>query len=111
MMSKTRLHWRATVAAAAVILGAASSAGAQKADASKSTAKGKTTHAPSHFRVIAPDLESKGRITLAHVFNGMGCNGQNISPALQAQRAGRNEIVRRYGERFRSCRRVEPLQR
>jgi Raf kinase inhibitor-like YbhB/YbcL family protein len=83
MMSKSRLHWRATVAAAAMILGAASIAGAQKTDASKSVPKGKTTHAPSHFRVIAPDLESKARITLAHVYNGMGCTGQNISPALQ----------------------------
>jgi Raf kinase inhibitor-like YbhB/YbcL family protein len=66
-----------------MILGAASIAGAQKTDASKSVPKGKTTHAPSHFRVIAPDLESKARITLAHVYNGMGCTGQNISPALQ----------------------------
>jgi Raf kinase inhibitor-like YbhB/YbcL family protein len=37
---------------------------------------------PGHFRVSAPDLVSKGRITTAHVFNGMGCTGQNISPAL-----------------------------
>jgi Raf kinase inhibitor-like YbhB/YbcL family protein len=35
------------------------------------------------FRVVAPDLESKGRITMAHVFNGMGCTGQNISPTLR----------------------------
>ena len=38
---------------------------------------------PSRFRILAPDLESQGRITLPHVFNGMGCTGQNISPALQ----------------------------
>jgi Raf kinase inhibitor-like YbhB/YbcL family protein len=35
------------------------------------------------FRVVAPDLSSQGRITLSHVYNGMGCTGQNISPALQ----------------------------
>jgi Raf kinase inhibitor-like YbhB/YbcL family protein len=38
---------------------------------------------PGRFRVIAPDLSSQGRITLSHVYNGMGCSGQNISPALQ----------------------------
>lgn len=41
-----------------------------------------TAHAQKHFKVSAPDLESKGRVTAAHVFNGMGCNGQNISPTL-----------------------------
>jgi Raf kinase inhibitor-like YbhB/YbcL family protein len=40
------------------------------------------THAQGKFRVTAPDLESKGRITAAHVFNSFGCSGQNISPAL-----------------------------
>jgi Raf kinase inhibitor-like YbhB/YbcL family protein len=38
---------------------------------------------PGRFRVVAPDLASQGRITLPHVYNGMGCTGQNISPALQ----------------------------
>jgi Raf kinase inhibitor-like YbhB/YbcL family protein len=38
---------------------------------------------PGRFRVVAPDLSSQGRITLTHVYNGMGCSGQNISPALQ----------------------------
>jgi Raf kinase inhibitor-like YbhB/YbcL family protein len=38
---------------------------------------------PGRFRVVAPDLSSQGRITLSHVYNGMGCSGQNISPALQ----------------------------
>jgi Raf kinase inhibitor-like YbhB/YbcL family protein len=38
---------------------------------------------PGRFRVVAPDLASQGRITLSHVYNGMGCSGQNISPALQ----------------------------
>jgi hypothetical protein len=54
---------------------AATSAGAQKRPLPNTT--------PGRFRVVAPDLASQGRITLPHVFNGMGCNGQNISPALQ----------------------------
>jgi Raf kinase inhibitor-like YbhB/YbcL family protein len=35
------------------------------------------------FTISAPDLTSRGRIALTHVYNGMGCTGQNISPALQ----------------------------
>jgi Raf kinase inhibitor-like YbhB/YbcL family protein len=35
------------------------------------------------FTVRAPDLSSRGRIGLVHVYNGMGCTGQNISPALE----------------------------
>jgi len=52
------------------------------AQAVKATVKAKAPRAQGHFRVTAPDLEAKGRITAAHVFNGMGCTGQNISPAL-----------------------------
>jgi Raf kinase inhibitor-like YbhB/YbcL family protein len=52
------------------------------AQAAKATTKTKTAHAQGRFKLAAPDLESKGRITAAHVFNGMGCTGQNISPAL-----------------------------
>jgi len=61
--------------AAILMLGLATAAGAQ-------AAKSKGKAAAAHFKVVAPDLQSKGRITAAHVFNGMGCNGQNISPAL-----------------------------
>ena len=82
-MSTSQRYWRTAVAAAAMVLGAASIGGAQKADASKGKAKGKTTPTASHFKVTAPDFVSKGRITLAHVYNGMGCGGQNSSPALQ----------------------------
>jgi Raf kinase inhibitor-like YbhB/YbcL family protein len=81
-MDKSRRNWRVAVASAVLILGAASVAGAQKAAASKGKAKPKAT-APSHFRVLAPDFASKGRITLAHVYNGMGCTGQNTSPAVK----------------------------
>jgi Raf kinase inhibitor-like YbhB/YbcL family protein len=35
------------------------------------------------FTLRAPDLISRGRIAQSHVYNGMGCSGQNISPALE----------------------------
>ncbi|HZE08185.1 MAG TPA: YbhB/YbcL family Raf kinase inhibitor-like protein [Gemmatimonadaceae bacterium] len=34
------------------------------------------------FTLRAPDLLSAGRIAASHVYNGMGCSGQNISPML-----------------------------
>jgi len=80
MMSKSRRHWRSIFPAAAIVLGAVVAVGVQRADASKS--KPEVVQGRSRFRVIAPDLETRGRITLAHVYNGMGCTGQNISPAL-----------------------------
>jgi Raf kinase inhibitor-like YbhB/YbcL family protein len=80
MMYKSRRYGRATVAAAAMILGVASIAAAQAAKAPKTKPKSATT---GHFKLTAPDLVSKGRIALTHVFNGMGCNGQNLSPVLQ----------------------------
>ena len=81
---------RTSFAVAALMLGATSIAGAQAAKAQKD--KPKATHAAGHLKLTAPDFVSKGRITLAHVFNGMGCNGQNISPALSGptRRRGRN---------------------
>src|SRR6478672_3079817 len=72
---------RTSIAVTALMLGAASIAGAQGAKAQKD--KPKAPHVTGHFKLTAADLEAKGRITLAHVFNGMGCNGQNISPALE----------------------------
>jgi Raf kinase inhibitor-like YbhB/YbcL family protein len=83
MMSKSRRHWRSTIAAAAIVLGAVAVVGIQQADASKAKGKGESVQGRSRFRLAAPDLESRGRITLAHVFNGMGCNGQDVSPVLQ----------------------------
>ena len=65
--------------AVAFLFGAAPGVGAQ---AAKNTAKAKSAHVQGKFKLTAPDLESKGRITAAHVFNGMGCTGQNMSPAL-----------------------------
>ena len=69
---------RRTAFAASMILVAsiaAASAGAQRPTLPNTR--------PGRFRVVAPDLASQGRITLPHVYNGMGCSGQNISPALQ----------------------------
>ena len=68
---------RPLFAAAAMLLALASTSGAQAAKAQK--AKPKPAAA---FRLSAPDFISKGRIDVSHVFNGMGCTGQNISPAL-----------------------------
>ena len=75
----SRRHSRAAFMVMALILGA-SIAGAQ---AKSQKTKAKTTPSAGHFKVTAPDLAAKGRVTLAHVFNGMGCTGQNISPALE----------------------------
>jgi len=68
---------RAAFAASMILVAsiAAAPAGAQRPTLPRTT--------PGRFRVVAPDLASQGRVTLSHVFNGMGCSGQNISPALQ----------------------------
>jgi Raf kinase inhibitor-like YbhB/YbcL family protein len=79
MISKSSRHRRAALAVASMVL-AASIAVAPSASAQKPK---RPVPTPGHFKVTAPDLASKGRITLAHVYNGMGCNGQNASPALQ----------------------------
>jgi len=65
---------RRTFAVAALLLGAASILEGQAVKAK--------TKSKAHLTLTAPDLVSKGRIALTHVFNGMGCNGQNISPAI-----------------------------
>ena len=74
-MLNSHRYWRAAVAVTAMILGAASLANAQGKTAGR-------TIRSLRFRIAAPDLESKGRITPQHVYKGMGCNGENISPAL-----------------------------
>ena len=72
---------RTSFAVAALVLGAASIVAAQAPKAQKD--KPKATHVTGHFKLTAPDFVSKGRIALIHAYNGMGCNGQNISPALE----------------------------
>jgi len=70
-------HCRTSMFGAAMLVLSVGSLGAQGASASKAKSNAKAS-----FKVSAPDLESKGRITAAHVFNSFGCSGQNISPAL-----------------------------
>jgi len=72
---------RTVFAVAALTLALASVGGAQAAKSQKD--KPKTTQATGRLKVTAPDFVSRGRVALSHVFNGMGCNGQNISPALE----------------------------
>jgi len=66
---------RVSITMAAMALGSASLAGAQ--------GRIIAPRGQGRFRVTSPDLQSRGRITQTHVFNGMGCAGQNISPTLQ----------------------------
>src|SRR3954467_13815223 len=76
VMVKSYAPRAAVMVAAAMFLAASGMSG----QAAKAKAKG--TAAKASFKVSAPDLESKGRITAAHVYNSFGCSGQNISPAL-----------------------------
>jgi Raf kinase inhibitor-like YbhB/YbcL family protein len=75
-MNESRRYWRTAVGISAMILASASISNAQA-----TKAKAKKANAAS-FRVSAPDFVTKGRVDISHVFNGMGCNGQNTSPAL-----------------------------
>jgi len=69
---------RVPTALAVLMIGGIAVVSAQSANA-----QGRAKGASANFRVTAPDLVSRGRITISHVFNGMGCSGQNISPALE----------------------------
>ena len=69
---------RVNLALAVTMMGTVAIVGARPAHA-----QGKARGAQAHFTVTARDLVSRGRITVSHVFNGMGCNGQNTSPALE----------------------------
>src|SRR5258705_5008696 len=77
-MSIARTYRRASMALALLMVGTVSVVSAQAAKA-----QGKAKAAPAHFRLTTPALVSKGGFTASHVFNGMGCNGQNLSPALE----------------------------
>ena len=76
-MSSSNRYRRARLALAVLIVGTLAIAG------SKASAQVRARGAPAPFRLTTPDLLSRNRIALTHVFNGMGCNGQNISPALE----------------------------
>jgi Raf kinase inhibitor-like YbhB/YbcL family protein len=73
----------AAIVLTALALGITSVAGAQAKAKVKATTKAAAAHPAGHFTVKSSDLASKGRIALSHVYNGMGCSGQNLSPALQ----------------------------
>jgi Raf kinase inhibitor-like YbhB/YbcL family protein len=72
-----------TFAFAAFALAAASDAHAQVTRTARPPTRTITPRSQGRFKLAAPDLNSGRRIALAHVFNGMGCTGQNVSPALE----------------------------
>lgn len=43
----------------------------------------KRSLARTAFKLASPDIRPNGPIALEQVFNGFGCSGQNISPALK----------------------------
>ena len=67
---------RGLLGAAAILLVSAAAGGAQ-------ATKSQSEKGSRNFTVTAPDFVTRGRIDASHVFNGMGCTGRNISPALQ----------------------------
>ena len=72
---------RTLFAVAALSFALVSVGGAQAAKSQKD--KPKTAQTTGRLKVTAPDFVARGRVATSHVFNGMGCNGQNISPALE----------------------------
>ena len=58
------------------------------------TPAGGMTHALT-FTLTSADIATGGKIAAAQVFNGFGCSGGNISPALElARRARGHEELR-----------------
>src|SRR5256714_3956840 len=78
-LAMVRSHRLRQVTTAVIAMMASTSIAAAQAANAKGKAK---ATAAGHFKVSAPDLTAKGRITAQHVFSGMGCTGQNVSPAL-----------------------------
>ena len=71
-----------TLAFATLAFAGVPDAGGQVTRAARPPAQ--TIRPRSHrFALTAPDLNSGNRISLPHAYNGMGCTGQNISPALE----------------------------
>src|SRR5260221_13519197 len=35
------------------------------------------------FKLVSPDIRPNGPIAMEQVYNGFGCSGQNVSPALK----------------------------
>jgi Raf kinase inhibitor-like YbhB/YbcL family protein len=82
-MSISHQCCRPSLAVTVLMLGVASLSSGQTTRAVKVAPITVPAHAAAKLKLTAPDFESKDRITQAHVYNGMGCNGQNISPALE----------------------------
>ena len=83
MLQHVRLGYIA-FAFATLALSANSDAGAQVSGTARPPTRTVTTpRTQRRFAISAPDLSSRGRIALTHVYNGMGCTGQNVSPALE----------------------------
>jgi Raf kinase inhibitor-like YbhB/YbcL family protein len=68
---------------ALAITTAAMDASAQQTNSAPPRAATAPRRAAGRFMLRAPDLTSRGRIAISHVYNGMGCTGQNISPTLE----------------------------
>src|SRR6266571_2371488 len=39
--------------------------------------------ARAQFKLVSPDIRPNGPIAMEQVFNGFGCSGENVSPALE----------------------------
>ncbi len=52
----------------------------------------------SEFSLSSSDLEANGSIGMKHVFNGFGCEGENISPALSWSQPQMAPVCRRSGD-------------
>jgi len=39
--------------------------------------------ARAQFKLMSPDIRANGPIAMEQVFNGFGCSGENVSPALR----------------------------
>src|SRR5258708_32647810 len=43
----------------------------------------KKSAARAQFKLTSPDIRPNGPIAMEQVYNGFGCSGQNVSPALK----------------------------
>ena len=41
-----------------------------------------SAQSPAAFKLTSPDVVANGNMTAKQVYNGFGCTGQNVSPAL-----------------------------
>jgi Raf kinase inhibitor-like YbhB/YbcL family protein len=74
------LAWAALVAGTASVAAAANSPAAPAADSGAASKKG--WGSSNKFSLVSPDIGQGKTIAADQVFNGMGCKGKNLSPAL-----------------------------